>query len=174
MPAVHDPEKACPGLDPGWAPVFGRDRAPPEGMATGRIRPRRIRPWRLRLLFELADAVHPGHPVARRTPPDLPLRHQLIALFQHADAHDVDRLLTFARRGRIQRGAAGRAERLRARIAALGRGLDVDRRLAAYLEAFALDRDSDAERRTAGRLAVGAMADAVGVGIRLALDRDTA
>src|SRR5262245_50380656 len=24
----HDPEKACPGLDPGWAPVFGKDHAP--------------------------------------------------------------------------------------------------------------------------------------------------
>src|ERR1700704_947515 len=23
----HDPEKACPGLDPGWAPVFGKDHA---------------------------------------------------------------------------------------------------------------------------------------------------
>jgi hypothetical protein len=24
----HDPEKACPGLDPGWTPVFGKDHAP--------------------------------------------------------------------------------------------------------------------------------------------------
>jgi hypothetical protein len=24
----HDPEKACPGLDPGWKPVFGKDHAP--------------------------------------------------------------------------------------------------------------------------------------------------
>src|SRR5438105_15299217 len=24
----HDPEKACPGLDPGWLPVFGKDHAP--------------------------------------------------------------------------------------------------------------------------------------------------
>jgi hypothetical protein len=23
----HDPEKACPGLDPGWKPVFDQDRA---------------------------------------------------------------------------------------------------------------------------------------------------
>jgi len=23
----HDPEKACPGLDPGWTPVFGKDHA---------------------------------------------------------------------------------------------------------------------------------------------------
>ena len=25
----HDPEKACPGLVPGWTPVFGQDHAPP-------------------------------------------------------------------------------------------------------------------------------------------------
>src|SRR5262249_51647365 len=24
----HDPEKACPRLDRGWAPVFGKDHAP--------------------------------------------------------------------------------------------------------------------------------------------------
>ena len=24
--AKHDPEKACPGLDPGWEPVFGKNR----------------------------------------------------------------------------------------------------------------------------------------------------
>jgi hypothetical protein len=23
----HDPEKACPGLDPGWEPVIGKDHA---------------------------------------------------------------------------------------------------------------------------------------------------
>jgi hypothetical protein len=23
---AHDPEKACPGLDPGWKPVFRKDR----------------------------------------------------------------------------------------------------------------------------------------------------
>src|SRR5271169_4700124 len=27
-PSEHDPEKACPGLDPGWKPVFGKDHAP--------------------------------------------------------------------------------------------------------------------------------------------------
>jgi len=27
----HDPEKACPGRDPGWISVFGRDRAPTIG-----------------------------------------------------------------------------------------------------------------------------------------------
>ena len=24
----HDPEKAWPGLDPGWIPVFGKEHAP--------------------------------------------------------------------------------------------------------------------------------------------------
>jgi hypothetical protein len=24
----HDPEKACPALDPGWTPVFRKDHAP--------------------------------------------------------------------------------------------------------------------------------------------------
>jgi hypothetical protein len=24
----HDPEKACPALDAGWVPVFGKDHAP--------------------------------------------------------------------------------------------------------------------------------------------------
>jgi pimeloyl-ACP methyl ester carboxylesterase len=28
-PLEHDPEKACPGPDPGWVPVFGKDHAPP-------------------------------------------------------------------------------------------------------------------------------------------------
>jgi regulator of RNase E activity RraA len=35
----HDPEKACPGLDPGWIPVFGNDHAPakswPQSEAAG-------------------------------------------------------------------------------------------------------------------------------------------
>ena len=26
----HDPEKACPALDPGWKPVFRKDHAPPK------------------------------------------------------------------------------------------------------------------------------------------------
>src|SRR6516164_6289510 len=33
----HDPEKACPGLDPGWDPVFGKDHAQINGSsAVGR------------------------------------------------------------------------------------------------------------------------------------------
>jgi hypothetical protein len=34
----HDPEKACPGLDPGWIPVFGKDHAPPKSWSGMTIR----------------------------------------------------------------------------------------------------------------------------------------
>jgi len=39
---VHDPEKACPGLDPGWIPVFGKACPParPEGSCTSKRRER--------------------------------------------------------------------------------------------------------------------------------------
>jgi hypothetical protein len=30
-PLEHDPEKACPGLDPGWKPVFRKDHAQTKG-----------------------------------------------------------------------------------------------------------------------------------------------
>ena len=33
----HDPEKACPGLDPGWGPVFGRDHAQTKIRAESRL-----------------------------------------------------------------------------------------------------------------------------------------
>jgi hypothetical protein len=39
----HDPEKACPGLDPGWAPAFGKDHAPTTNWS-GMTVPRRIIP----------------------------------------------------------------------------------------------------------------------------------
>src|SRR5581483_6029591 len=83
------------------------------------------------LLLELGNPVEGADPAARRAPPDLPFRHQLVALLQHSDAHDVDGLWPFAGCGRIERGAAGRAERLQPRIAALGARLDVGRRLPA-------------------------------------------
>src|SRR5689334_21968624 len=31
----HDPEKACPGLDPGWTPVFGKDHAQKHNLERG-------------------------------------------------------------------------------------------------------------------------------------------
>jgi hypothetical protein len=35
----HDPEKACPGLDPGWEPVFGQDHAENEESSARRRQP---------------------------------------------------------------------------------------------------------------------------------------
>ena len=57
-----------------------------------------------------------------------------LALAQDADAHAVGVLLAFARRGRIDRRAAFRAERLDARRAAVGRQLEVVLRRARHLE----------------------------------------
>jgi hypothetical protein len=34
----HDPEKACPGLDPGWKLVFGNDHAEAKSQSGIRIR----------------------------------------------------------------------------------------------------------------------------------------
>jgi hypothetical protein len=38
----HDPEKASPGLDPGWKPVFGRDHAQTKGLDHDPIQLNRI------------------------------------------------------------------------------------------------------------------------------------
>ncbi len=115
-----------------------------------------------------------GHPIPRRAEPVLPLRRELVALLQDADAHHVGRLLAFARRGRIDRRAALAAERLHARIAAVGRGLQVVGRLALHLELAARDRHRDAERRAGAGLAIGAMADVDLLRIGLAFDGDAA
>jgi hypothetical protein len=36
----HDPEKACPALDAGWIPVFGKDHAPTLGFSADAARNR--------------------------------------------------------------------------------------------------------------------------------------
>jgi hypothetical protein len=36
--AEHDPEKACPALDAGWEPVFGKDHAQATKRCGGRLR----------------------------------------------------------------------------------------------------------------------------------------
>ena len=64
----------------------------------------------------------------RERAPDLPLRHELIALADDADA-DAQRRSRIAEGGRIDRRTAFRAEGLHALVSAFG-GLDVDRRLA--------------------------------------------
>src|SRR5262249_53248758 len=90
--------------------------------------------------------------------PDLPPRHQLIALADAADAKVVE-LRTVADGGRVDRGAAARAEALRAFVSALRR-LHVDRGLATgELEGAIERRDRQPKRRARQRLAVGAVAD---------------
>src|SRR6266851_8097552 len=37
------PKKPAPGLDPGWAPVFGKDHAPTKGRAGGRFEEKSFR-----------------------------------------------------------------------------------------------------------------------------------
>src|SRR5262249_27848209 len=49
----QDPEKACPGLDPGWEPVFGKDHAQTKSWTMSPIQPDRI-------MVQGAAAVEPG------------------------------------------------------------------------------------------------------------------
>src|SRR2546425_1311545 len=116
-----------------------------------------------------------GDPGLRRAAPVLHFRHELVALAQGSDPHHVGRLRSVTRRGRVDRRAALRAERLRARIAAFRRRLHVDRRLARKQpEARPGNRNVGAEGGPRAGLAVGAMADRRLVRIGLALERDIA
>src|ERR1700704_3748542 len=126
------------------------------------------------LLLVLVDGGKSAHPGLRRAEPILPLRDELIALAQDSDTHRIGCLLPLARRGRIDRRPAARAEGLHARIAAVGRRLDVIRRLPGHPERGARDRDRDAERRTGAGLAIGAVADLGLLRIGLAFDGDIA
>src|SRR5690242_18706042 len=111
------------------------------------------------LLLVLRNAVHMRDPIARRAEPALPLRLELIALFEDADANHVGRLLAFAGRGGIDRRAAFAAERLHPRIAAIRGRLHVGGRRAFHPELVSRDRHRDTERRAGAGLAIGAMAD---------------
>src|SRR6516165_20885 len=106
-------------------------------------------------------------PIATKT------RRKLVALAQNADPQRVGGLHAFTWRGRIDRRAAGAAERLHARTAALGRGLYIDRRLADDFESRASDRDGNPKGSAGCGLAIGAMTDLrlFQVGFRLDLDR---
>src|SRR3981189_3330075 len=126
------------------------------------------------LLLVLVHGGKSGDPGLRRAEPILPLGHELIALAQDSDPHRVGRLLPLARRGRIDRRPAARAEGLHARIAAVGRRLDVASRLPRHPERGARDRDRDAEGRTGAGLAIGAVADLGLLRIGLAFDGDIA
>src|SRR5215471_17267110 len=126
------------------------------------------------LLLVPVDRAHPAEPRQRRAEPVLLLRQELAALPQDADAHHVGRLHPLARRRRIDRRAAARAERLHARIAAVRGRLDVVHRLAGHAEGGAGHRHRHAERRAGAGLAIGGMADRGLVGIGIALDGDEA
>src|SRR5215468_9574547 len=63
------------------------------------------------------------------------------------------------RRGRIDRRAAARTERLQAWIAALGRGLEVCRRLARYAKGRTGNRNINAEGGAGADLAIRAVAN---------------
>src|SRR5262245_28456397 len=106
--------------------------------------PSRYAPGRRALLLLLfryrRDSLDPW---LLRAPPDLPLRHELVALVDGADA-DEQQARAVGRRRRVDRRAAPRTERLLALVAAVA-GLNVDRRLALDAEARAFDRHHGAE-----------------------------
>jgi hypothetical protein len=107
----------------------------------------------------LRNGSEPGDPGPRRAKPDLLLRHKPSALAQNSDTQRVGGPRMFARRGRIDRRGARRAEGLNSRIAAVRRGLQIACRLPCHREGIAGGTDRDAKRRTGAGLTVGAMAD---------------
>src|SRR5215211_4915815 len=92
----HDPENACPGLDPGWIPVFGKDHAPPISWSEMTIR-RKVISLQTRAVFPLRSA-YPrclGARVIQVTPPAR--RHQ--SLDARADSVCASRALAWRRWG---------------------------------------------------------------------------
>src|SRR5271169_3594058 len=126
------------------------------------------------LLIVLVNAAEFSNPRPRRAEPDLPPRHQLIALFQNPDAHHVRDLRTIAGPGRIDRRSAFWAKRLGARIAACRGGLQVDRGLPVHFEIVAGDRNRYPKGAAGSGLAIGAVADHDAFRIDLGRDGDRA
>src|SRR4029077_8373273 len=62
----HDPEKACPGLDPGWTPVFRKDHAPPNThftrLTSARPSPRQL-PTPVTITCDRSGGLDPKSPV---------------------------------------------------------------------------------------------------------------
>src|SRR5262245_48915797 len=113
------------------------------------------------LLRALRHVLDVHRPVERRLAPDLDPRPERGALREPADAERERRRRLD--RGRIDRRAAVRAERVRAPRAALG-GLYVDLRLAReQAERLARRAHHRAERRAGERLAVRAVTEPGGV-----------
>src|SRR5262249_40123915 len=115
------------------------------------------RTWHeLRLLLVPAQGGKRAHPRQRRAEPVLPAWDEITALAQDSHPYHVGRLLPLPRRGRIDRRAAARTERLQARIAALGRCLEVCRRLARYAKGRTGNGNIDTEGGAGADLAIRA------------------
>src|SRR6516225_5527726 len=133
------------------------------------------RTWhQLRLLLVPVQGGKGVHPGQRRAEPALPARDKITALAQDSHPYHVGRLLPLPRRGRINRRAAARTECLQAWIAALGRGLEVCRRLARYAKGRTGNGNIDAEGGAGADLAIRAVANRGLLGVRFAFDLDIA
>src|SRR5262245_33484914 len=128
----------------------------------------------LRLLLVSAQGGKRTHPRQRRAEPVLPPRDEITALAQDSHPYHVGRLLPLSRRGRIDRPAAARTERLLAWIAALGCGLEVCRRLARYAKGRTGNGNIDAEGGAIADLAIRAVANRSLLRVRVAFDPDVA
>src|SRR5262245_38749604 len=128
----------------------------------------------LRLLLVPAQGRKGAHPRQRRVAPVLPAWDEVTALVQDSHPYHVGRLLPVPRRGRINRRAAAWTERLQASIAALGRGLEVCRRLARYAKGCTGNGNINAEGGAGANLAIRAVANRGLLGVRFAFDPDIA
>src|SRR5262249_27393562 len=126
----------------------------------------------LRLLVVPAQGGKGAYPRQRRAEPALPAWDEITALAQDPHPHHVGRLLPLPRRGRKDRRAAARTERLQAWIAALGRGLEVCRRLARYAKSCTGNGNIDAEGGAGADLAIRAVANRGLLRVRFTLDPD--
>ena len=135
----------------------------------------RGRKWhQLRLLLVPVQGGNGAHPRQRRAEPVLPAWDEITALAQDCHPYHVGRLLPLPRRGRIDRRAAARTERLQAWIAALGRGLEVCRRLARYAKGCTGNGNIDAEGGAGADLAIRAVANRGLLWVRFAFNPDVA
>src|SRR5215467_2484230 len=127
-----------------------------------------------RLLLVPVQGGKRAHPRQRRAEPVLPAWDKITALAQDSHPYHVGCLLPLPRRGRIDWRAAARTECLQAWIAALGRGLEVCRRLARYAKGRTGNGNIDAEGGAGADLAIRAVANRGLLGVRFAFDPDVA
>src|SRR6516164_1696856 len=149
----------------------GRPRRPAKAWMTSQLGLARRRTWhQLRLLLVPVQGGKGAHPRQRRAEPVLPAWDKITALAQDSHPYHVGCLLPLRRRGRIDRRAAARTECLQAWIAALGRGLEVCRRLARYAKGRTGNGNIDAEGGAGADLAIRAVANRGLLGVRFAFD----